>query len=313
MKTPFTVGIAAMAADPVATLANVVRAEQLGIRAAWLTAGGLSHDSLTLFAAAAVRTTTLRLGTAVAQTWTRHPLLLALQAATVAALAPGRFRLGIGPSHAPQMEPTWGIRYERPLAHLRDYLAVVRPALQTGRVDVENARYRVHAVLPQVAGVPVLISALREKSFRLAGEASDGAITWVCPLEYVRTVALPALRAGAEAAGRPVPPLVFHVPVCVSEDAAAVRAAVRRQLALYPRLPNYAAMFRVAGLPPAGEEWTDAMIAAVVFSGNEQTVADRLQALASVGISEAIVHPLSTPDDPERSLERVWRLVATLG
>ncbi|MDW8255209.1 MAG: TIGR03564 family F420-dependent LLM class oxidoreductase [Chloroflexota bacterium] len=311
-KMSGTVGIACMAADAPSALANIERAEQLGIRAAWLTAGGLTSDSLTLFAAAAVRTRRILLGTSIAQTWTRHPLLMAVQAATVAALAPGRFRLGIGPSHGPQMEPTWGIPYEKPLAHLRDYLAVLRPALQRGEVHVENRRYRVHAVLPKAPGVPVLISALREKSFRLAGELTDGAITWVTPITFVQQRAVPAIAEGARAAGRPTPPIIFHAPVCLTDRPQEARAAARQQLALYPRLPNYAAMFRAAGYEPENDSWTDAMIDAVVISGDETTVANRLRALFAQGVSEVIVHPIGAPSDPAGSTERAWQLVASL-
>jgi F420-dependent oxidoreductase-like protein len=307
-----TIGITCMAADPPSILATIERAEQLGIGAAWLTAGGLASDSLTLFAAAARRTNRILLGTCIAQTWPRHPLLMAIQAATVAALAPGRFRLGVGPSHGPQMEPTWGIPYDKPLSHLRDYLAVLVPALQRGEVDVENRRYRVHAKLPTVAGVPVLISALREKSFRLAGERSDGAITWVTPIEFVRQRAIPAVAEGAKAAGRAAPPIIFHAPVCITGDPAEARQATRQQLALYPRLPNYAAMFRAAGYEPENDGWTDAMIDAVVLHGNEERVRARLDALFDAGVGEVIVHPVGAPSDPMGSIDRVWRLVASL-
>ncbi|MFN8532204.1 MAG: LLM class flavin-dependent oxidoreductase [Dehalococcoidia bacterium] len=306
-----TIGITCMASDAASALANIERAEQLGIGAAWLTAGGMVSDSITLFAAAAVRTHSILLGTCIAQTWPRHPLLMAIQTATIAALAPGRFRLGVGPSHGPQMEPTWGIPYDRPLGHLRDYLAVLRPALQAGQVDVDNSRFRVHTTL-KPAGVPVMISALREKSFRLAGEATDGAITWVTPIEFVAAHARPAIEAGARDAGRAAPPIVFHAPVCLTEDPAEARAATRAQLALYPRLPNYAAMFRAAGFEPENDGWTDAMIDAVVIHGPEGEVSSRLRGLFDAGVGEVIVHPIGAPSDPAGSIDRTWRLVASL-
>lgn len=307
-----TIGITCMAADAASALANIERAERLGIRAAWLTAGGLTSDSVTVFAAAAVRTNRILLGTSIAQTWPRHPLLMAIQAATVAAFAPGRFRLGVGPSHGPQMEPTWGIPYDQPLSHLRDYLAVLVPALQRGEAHVENRRYRVHATLPKAPGVPVLISALREKSFQLAGELTDGAITWVTPIAFVQQRALPAIAAGARAAGRPTPPVIFHAPVCLTEQPDQARDAVRQHLALYPRLPNYAAMFRAAGYEPENDGWTNAMIDAVVIHGDEETVASRLRALFAAGVGEVIVHPIGAPSDPAGSIERAWQLVASL-
>ena len=59
--------------------------------------------------------------------------------------------------------------------------------------------------------VPVMASALRPQSFELCGAEADGAISWMCPFTYLRDTALPAMEAGAEGAGRPVPPLIAHI------------------------------------------------------------------------------------------------------
>jgi hypothetical protein len=58
------------------------------------------------------------------------------------------------------------------------------------------------------------------------------------------------MRAGAERAGRPVPPLIAHAPVCVHRQQAEVYAAVREQI-MNPRLPFYQHMFKAAGFPEA--------------------------------------------------------------
>jgi len=55
-------------------------------------------DAFTPLAAAAQWTAGLRFGTAIAGIYTRGPALLAMDAATCASLAPGRFVLGIGTS-----------------------------------------------------------------------------------------------------------------------------------------------------------------------------------------------------------------------
>src|SRR4030095_2223662 len=85
-------------------LAAIERAEQLGIQAAWMTTGGARPDSLTTFAAAAVRTQRIKLGTSIVPTFPRHPLVMVQQTQVIAQLAPGRFRLGVGPSHRPTIE-----------------------------------------------------------------------------------------------------------------------------------------------------------------------------------------------------------------
>ena len=74
--------------------AMILRAEELGIHAAWMTTGGARPDSITSFAATAGLTERIKLGTSIVPTYPRHPLVMVQQAQIVATLAPGRFRAG---------------------------------------------------------------------------------------------------------------------------------------------------------------------------------------------------------------------------
>ena len=90
----------------------IYRAEELGIHAAWMTTGGARLDSITCFAASAAATERIKLGTSIVPTYPRHPLVMVQQAQIVAQLAPGRFRLGVGPSH-PTHHRGHGTRFRR--------------------------------------------------------------------------------------------------------------------------------------------------------------------------------------------------------
>jgi F420-dependent oxidoreductase-like protein len=305
------IGVVVSAADSAGILAAIEQAEQLGIQAAWLTTGGVRLDALTLHAAAAVRTSCIRLGTSITPTFPRHPLVVAQQVQVLAQLAPGRFRLGLGPSHRPSVEATYGFDFRAPLGHLREYVQIVKAVLQRGSVDFDGRYYHAHGQIPAPVDVPVMASALQRKSFELCGAEADGAISWVCPGVYLRDVALPAMCAGAERAGRPVPPLMAHAPVCVHDKLDEIREAARQQLANYVRLPFYVQMLIAAGFPEASTgAWSDAMIEAVVLSGDESRVADRLHELFSFGATEILVSPLAVGADREASLERTLRLVS---
>ena len=83
---------------------TIVAAEQAGIEAAWMTSGGVAPDPLAVFAAAAGRTTSIKFGTCIIPTFPRHPLALVQGAVVVDSLAPGRLRLGVGPSHQVSIE-----------------------------------------------------------------------------------------------------------------------------------------------------------------------------------------------------------------
>ena len=309
-----TIGIAVQEPDAAAALAAIERYDARGVPAAWLTTSGAGPDALTVFAAAAVRTRQILMGTSITPIYPRHPLAVVQQVSVIASLAPGRFRLGVGPSHQPAVETTYGIPFEAPLGHLREYLQVLRPALAEGAVDFDGRFYHAHARLAvPPAPVPLMASALRPNAFRLCGGLADGAITWLCPLPYVRDVALPALREGAQRSGRAAPPLIAHVPFCVSTDAAAVRQAARAQLGGYPRLPYYARMIADSGFPEALQgTWSDAMIDGIVVHGDERAVAAGLRAFLAAGAGELIAAPIVTGDDRQASLDRAAAVLAGL-
>lgn len=146
-------------------------------------------------------------------------------------------------------------------------------------------------------------------SFELCGAEADGAISWICPGEYLRDVGLPAMHVGAERAGRPVPPLIAHAPVCVHDHAEEVRDAVREQIQ-NPRLPFYRQMLVAAGFPEAEHgTWSDAMIDAGVLWGDEARVAERLHTLLTYGATEILASPVLAGRDRTASLERTMRLL----
>ena len=289
--------------------AAIEDAEKAGVQAAWMTTGGARVDSITAFAAAAGRSQRIKFGTSIVPTFPRHPLVMVQQTQVVAQLAPGRFRLGIGPSHRPSMR-AMGIQMPHPLAHLREYLKILKALLQKGRVDYDGEYYQAHDSIPEPLDVPVMASALQRGSFELCGAEADGAISWVCPGAYLRDVALPAMKKGAEQAGRPVPPLIAHVPVCVHDNDDEVRDAFREQFPVYPTLPFYRRMLVSAGYPEAAEAvWSDPMIEGLVIYGDETRTAEGLQGLLSSGATEVLASPILAGPDRAASLERTVRLL----
>ncbi|MCL0044386.1 LLM class flavin-dependent oxidoreductase, partial [Dehalococcoidia bacterium] len=179
-------------------------------------------------------------------------------------------------------------------------------------VDFDGLYYQAHTQTGVSLDVPVMASALRRRSFELCGMEADGAISWVCPVQYLRDVAMPAMQAGAERAGRPVPPLIAHVPVCIHNNVEEVRAAVREQLGNYPLNPFYTQMFVEAGFPEVVDVkgWSDKMIEAVVFAGESGYVKERLLEMFSLGVKEVLVSPVLVGPDQEASMQRTLQLIA---
>ncbi len=304
------IGLHAGAPNADASLDLMRRAEAAGVHAAWLTTGGTGLDALTLFAAGAVQTDSIVFGTSIVPTYPRHPIVVAQQAQVIDQLAPGRLRIGVGPSHRPPMRSMFGFELRRPLTNLREYLQILRALLQEGTVDFDGREYTAHASIPNPINVPVMASALQEGSFELCGAEADGAISWVSPAVYLRDSALPAMRRGSDQAGRETPPLIAHAPVCISTDADATRVAVQQQLSNYPRLPYYQQMWAAAGHPEAAEEtWSDGMIESTVLTGDADTVGEKMTAMLDMGISELLVTPVRAGDDPAADMDATIELL----
>ncbi|MDR7168599.1 alkanesulfonate monooxygenase SsuD/methylene tetrahydromethanopterin reductase-like flavin-dependent oxidoreductase (luciferase family) [Nocardia kruczakiae] len=117
------------------------------------TAGGRRPrpGSAKLAALALRETTDIEVGTAVTHTFARHPLALAQQALTATALAPNRFTLGIGPSHPHIVEDAYGLSYERPARHVREYLSALTPLLRGETTDYRGETLRAAGTI-EVAG-----------------------------------------------------------------------------------------------------------------------------------------------------------------
>jgi len=281
--------------------------DRAGVQTVWQTAGGTRPDSLTLMAAAAATTDSIGFGTSIVPTYTRHPTVLANQASVIESLAPGRLRLGVGPSHRPSIEDRLGIPMGKPLSHLREYVTVLRSLLREGGAEFTGEYFTISLPpqqRPPTGDTEVLISALSRNAFRLAGEIADGAISWVAPVSYLATTALSALKDGARAAGREAPPIIAHVPVAVTTDRARALEATASQFGMYGALPFYAKMFEAAGVPVGPDNRTSPeAIDALTVSGTSEEIRARLEAIIGEGIGEVLVSHVVIDDEVEERQE----------
>jgi F420-dependent oxidoreductase-like protein len=306
------IGVYVQEPNPRKLVDTIRDAEKAGVPAFWLTMGGTASDVAVLYGAAAMVTERIKLGTSIIPTWPKHPIALVQQAVALNALAPGRFRLGIGPSHHTGMREMFGFDYARPLTNLREYLTVLTQLLHRGQTDFEGHYVKAHATLPQPVDVPVMASALQPGSFLLCGELSDGAISWVAPWNYLRDTALPAMREGAAMAGRPVPPLIAHTPVYLGTNREDMLERSRKMLGRYATLPNYQGMMRKSGFEQAASGADMApYLEALVVHGSDDHVVEGLKRILAEGAGEIIAHPVYGEDAERDAIhERLFDVVA---
>jgi alkanesulfonate monooxygenase SsuD/methylene tetrahydromethanopterin reductase-like flavin-dependent oxidoreductase (luciferase family) len=280
--------------------------DEAGVATVWQTNNVLAPDPLTFYAAAASTTKQIKFGTSIMQIYPRHPAALVSQAQAIEGIAPGRLRLGVGTSHRPSMEKTLGIDMGgKPLTYLREYVGILRGLLWEGAVEHHGEYFNVS--LDYQGGVTpprteISVSALSPKSYHVAGEIADAAISWMAPIRYLADTALASLRDGAASAGREVPTLVAHVPVAVTTEREKALEHANNNLFYYGALPFYQKMFEAAGLPATDNNRTPReVLEAVVVSGTSEEIRTRLEAIHGEGIDELLIHPIVVDDaDRER-------------
>lgn len=307
-----TIGVHVADRSATHTIARIEAAERAGVQVAWLTSGGVARDPLATFAAATASTESIEFGTCILPTFPRHPLTMVQAALVVDDLAPGRLRLGIGPSHEPAVKGTYNLPFDRPLEHLREYVTILTTLFSEAKVSFQGKRLHAEAQIPAPVDVRVMISALRTNAFTLAGELTEGGITWVTPMPHVTNVARPAIEAGAAKAGRKAPPVVVHQPIVVSEDREAVRAATMQQFNFYPRLSFYSAMFQDSGFAEAKEgTFSEGMADAIGISGSPEEVEQQLRELPGQGAGEIIADIIRIPAD-KASFDRTVEVLGAI-
>ena len=285
---------------------QVVEAERGGFSSMWF-AGAIGTDPLIVLPLAGRATSTIELGTSVVQTYPRHPVLMAQQAAAVALAIGGdapRFTLGVGVSHRPVIE-SYGLDYERRAEHLDEYLHIVGSLLDEGKVRFSGTEYRCAADLrnrPPVR-VPVLAAALGPKALASTGAHADGTITWMANRKAIESHVGPRLTKAAADAGRPAPRIVVGLPVAVCDDVDAGRDAAAQQFAMYGTLPNYQRILAKGGVTSPAD-------AAIV--GPEDEVEREIRALLDSAATDywAAIFPVG--EDRRGSRQRTHALLQSL-
>ncbi|KUI38984.1 LLM class F420-dependent oxidoreductase [Mycobacterium sp. IS-1496] len=268
-------------------------------------------DAMTAVALLGQVTERIEIGTAVVPIQTRHPLIMAQQAATTQVSCGGRFTLGIGPSHDWIIYGQLGLPYDRPARLVRDYLDVLRPALAgPGPVDVDNDSFHVHGSIDVTDShtVPLLVAALGPVMLRLAGEHADGTILWMADERAVETHIAPRITAAASAAGRPAPRIVAGVPValCSPGQVDDARAYAGEVLGHAELSPNYLRLLEHGDADDVGD---------TMAAGDEAAVAARLRRYRDAGVTDLAARVIPLGDDTatrQKSRRRTQEFVASL-
>jgi probable F420-dependent oxidoreductase len=288
----------------------VARLPDLGYTDAW-SAELNGIDAFTPLAFAAEWAPALRLGTAIVGIYGRAPATLAVQAGTLAAIAPDRFVMGIGTSSKVAVEQWNGIPFDKPYQRSRDMLRFLRAALAGDKVTHDYETFSVDGFrLDPAPKVPpaLALAALRPGMVKLAAAEAGIAITnWLAPAD------VPKVRAVAG----PDCELVARIFVLPTADADTARAIGKRVLAAYLTVPVYAAFHEWLGrgeqIAPMLTAWnagdrrgavtaiSDDLVDELVIHGPAEYCRERVAQYHAVGLDTPAIAILPTPgiDLPE--------------
>ena len=321
----------AAALPPEDFVAVVKETEARGYHTAW-TGEVSGWDAFTVMAMIASHTTRLHVACAVVPVQTRSPVVLGMSAAALAHFAPGRVALGLGLSSRIIVEQWHGLAFSASLAQIREAVQIIRLVAAGERVSFEGKFYRLknfRLTTPPPSPPPrVVLAALGPEMLELAGEIADGVVLNWIPPEAV-PASLRHLEAGAKRAGRTLDgfEIASFIRTCVTDDAAAARATLARDITGYAIVDVYASFFRTAGFAEEVEAvnaaWRAGDRAAAVrhisprvldglgVVGPEAACRARIEAFARAGVTMPVVLPFTASGaDPRASLLRTLRAFA---
>jgi 5,10-methylenetetrahydromethanopterin reductase len=246
-------------------------------------------DALTMLALIGREVEGIELGTSVVPVYPQHPLTLAGSALTTQAASGGRLALGIGLSHQPVVENMWGYSFDKPVRYMREYLAVLNPALRGEQVQFKGEVITGVSMGPIAVRVDkppsVLLAALGPAMLKLCREQADGTVTWMTGPATIDS----HIRPGLGDAGR----IVCALPTCLTSEPATLREQANQTFAIYGQLPSYRAMLDREGAAAPGD---------VAVVGDEAELSKALDRLADAGVTDFVAARLGSTEDWQRTL-----------
>jgi probable F420-dependent oxidoreductase len=247
-----------------------VEIERLGYRTLWCPEGRGFKDVFASAALVLAWTSRLTVASGIAVIWTRDAQATYSAANTLGEAFPGRFVLGLGVGHGPEVTAR-GHAYARPLSAMRSYLEALDQAAYVAAAPSQP--------------VPRVLGAVAPGMLKLAGERASGAFSNVVPVEHT---AFARRQLGDDAI------LAVLQPVLVSTDPAAARRIAREYLASFFNLDNYRKNLLARGWSEQdmADGGSDRIVDAIVAWGDPDTIRGRVQAHLDAGADHVCIRPL---------------------
>ena len=278
------------------SLRAIELADELGFHAVYAADETWHKDLWLLFAAAAARTSRIRMGPSVSPVTLREPTLIAQAAATLDELTGGRAEVVLSSGNfglLAQYKMDW--TKTKPLSRVIEAVHVVRTLLDDGAISYDGEFFRYDGLFtfarPVQERLPVKMGAMRgPRSFEAAAEHSDGCHHALSYTREAYEYAAEHLRAGAERAGKDWTSLDFGawVVVAVGRDSAAAKDAARSMVGIYASSMPAEQLERNGVDPDQLKPIVDAIAGGDLARGIELTTPDIAEKLSFAGTPDEV-------------------------
>ncbi|HEV2227163.1 MAG TPA: LLM class flavin-dependent oxidoreductase [Nitrososphaerales archaeon] len=292
-------------------------AEAKGYHSVWMHESLFQRDVITYLSAMAGATKTIRLGSGVINTFTRHPVTAATTFATLSELSGGRVNLGLGLGSFPTIpligHQIFPVEKTRPLRRMKEYVQVVKMVWKGGKVQFDGEFFHVHDLTLgfETDGVPIFIASLSPKTQAFAATVADGVILSPALNTAWGTERMVGnVKAGEKARGREVERASYML-TSLDADPQKAREAVRDYYFFVYQLsevvrPEVLAPYGVTAddLKPLKEAWKkgdvpeakrlvpEQAIEALTITGDGDHAAARLKEYEKAGVTLPIMMPI---------------------
>lgn len=256
-------------------------------------------DAMALMEALAFATKEIPFGTSIMPIYFRQVVDFASTASFIHEISGGRFRFGIGVSHAPALKAR-GIEGGKPLTDIRNFVEELRAVPRVGELP------------------PIVLATLRKKMIALSEEIGQGMVFANGARSHMAE-SLSAVSAEARASDDFF--IGDMIPTCISDDVEAAKAVNRKTLTSYAMLPNYRNYWKEAGYVEemAGIEQaieagdmekiphflTDRWLADTTLFGSASEVREGIEAWFDAGVKTPIIVPSSASGGQMKAFEEL--------
>ena len=274
------IGLILSAGEPKSNVALAVKAEEAGFSTV-LSIEFFNQHAFAVLGAIAEATDRIRIGTGIANAFTRSPLVHANAAMDLDDLSDGRMILGLGSGTRRMNTDWWGMPFSRPASRMREQVQLIRKVFAAGegfgfRFEGEFWDLNIPAFMRPGAraDLPIWVAAVNGPMMRVAGRVADGLVGHpIATRRWHREKTLPTLRAAEKKAGRGSGScaLVPYVMTSIDEDRERAIRNAKKQIGFYYTSKLYHSILEPHGMIDVGVECrkalatfdVDAMAAAV--------------------------------------------------